>query len=194
MGSREGIAPLAGMELPYVAFTEPCVYGLDEDGVCREVVPRTGASEQDIATANRCLGAQYVAALDGKADGFLTQLPKQGARLLFARTNDDGRIVLVRSSEVVRFWSRDKVEAEELEDRARRDAEPTARFSRKRMESGFQERVSSSRGVSLLELDDADLDMPTRRCPTADEEELDAATRRVPSTTRGFPPPAAVGT
>ena len=183
------------MELPYVAFTEPCVSGLDADGVCREVVPRTGASEQDIATANRCLGAQYVAALDGKAAGFLTQLPKQGARLLFARTNDDGRIVLVRSSEVVRFWSRDKVEAEELEDRARRDAEPTARFSRKRMESGFQERVSSSRGVSLHELDDADLDAPTRRCPTADEEqEPDAATRRVPATSRGFPPPVAVGT
>lgn len=172
------------MELPYVAFTEPCVYGLDEDGVCREVVARSGASAHEIATAQRCLGAQYVASLDGRVDGLLAQLPKPGARLLFACTNDDGRIVLVRSAEVERFWSRDQREAEEDEDRRRRDTEATAPFSR---------RVRMQSGASILELDDADLDAPTRRSPTADEP--DPSTRRAPSTSRGFPPPpAAYGT
>lgn len=172
------------MELPYVAFTEPCVYGLDEDGVCREVVPRSGATDQEIAIARRCLGAQYVAALDGRVEGLLSQLPKTGARLLFACTNEDGRIVLVRSGEVERFWSREQREAEEIEDRRRRDTDETAPFSRRqRMQSG----------ASILELDDADLDAPTRRSPTA--EEPDPSTRRAPGTVRGFPPPpAAYGT
>ncbi|MBS2014736.1 MAG: hypothetical protein JST00_17745 [Deltaproteobacteria bacterium] len=219
------------MELPYVAFTEPCVYGLDEDGVCREVVARSGASEKDVAAAKRCLGAQYVASLDARVEGLLLPLPKPGSRLLFARMGDDGRIALVRGGEVVRFWSREEREAEEIEDRQRRDTEDTAPFSRRqRMKSGirFEDRRgddkvrpqasdesvtdelvtaerpasdrripaprASERGVDIRGLDDEDLDAPTRRSPTADEEEADPATRPAPTTSRGFPPPAAYGT
>ncbi len=167
------------MELPYVAFTEPCVFGLDEDGVCREVVPRSGASEKDIAIARRCLGAQYVASLDASVDGLLTQLPQAGARLLFACTNDDGRIVLVRSAEVERFDSREELAIHEEEDKHRRDNEETAPFSRKQRASG----------ASIHELD-LELDAPTRRSPIAPDSE--PITRKSPATVRGFPPPPAV--
>lgn len=91
------------MDLAYAAFTEACVFGLDEAGICREILPKAGASRAMLTLAMRCVGAQYVASLDGSVEGFLTQVPTKGTRLLFARTEEGGRIVLVRSGPIQRF-------------------------------------------------------------------------------------------
>jgi len=53
--------------------------------------------------AARCIGAQYVASLDAAAAGLLTDTPKVGTSMLFARTDDNGRISLVRTGHVTRF-------------------------------------------------------------------------------------------
>ena len=56
-------------------------------------------------TADRCVGAQYVASLDGSAAGGLIEMPRVGAAMLFARTDDRGRISLVRTGIVTSFES-----------------------------------------------------------------------------------------
>lgn len=96
------------MDFAYIAFTDDCSFGLDDAGICRAISPRAGASQEAVGIARRCVGAQYVASLDASAEGLLTQLPKPGTRLLFARTEAHGRIVL-RSGTLERFVSKDDV-------------------------------------------------------------------------------------
>lgn len=66
--------------------------------------PNAGPRARETArAAQRCIGAQYVASLDGSAPGFLTDKPKTGTAMLFARTDENGRISLVRTGQVLKF-------------------------------------------------------------------------------------------
>jgi len=104
-----GLELTSRMDFAYIAFTDDCSFGLDDAGICRAISPRAGASQDAVGIARRCVGAQYVASLDASAEGLLTQLPKPGTRLLFARTEAHGRIVLLRSGTLERFVSQDDV-------------------------------------------------------------------------------------
>ncbi|MBX3221166.1 MAG: hypothetical protein KF795_11650 [Labilithrix sp.] len=83
------------MDLAYIAHSERCALLLDGDGICRWVVPKADASDATVAAARRCVGAQYVAALDADAPGFMGHEPRVGTNLLFAVVTD-GRVALVR--------------------------------------------------------------------------------------------------
>ncbi len=158
------------MDLAYAAFTEACVFGLDDAGICREVLPKAGGSRDMITLAMRCIGAQYVASLDAAAPGMLSQLPRKGTRLLFARTEPNGRIVLVRSGPVQRFetlFGEDLAASSEL---------PTSAW------------VDETHDVAHPVDDQTEQFARTRR-PSQGGLEVEAVTRRAPSTTRGFPPP-----
>ncbi|MFO0743029.1 MAG: hypothetical protein U0270_44560 [Labilithrix sp.] len=94
--------------IQYAAHTATCTFLLDSEGMCRKIVmaPNASASPRARETARaaaRCIGAQYVASLDGSAPGLLTDTPKVGTAMLFARTDDNGRISLVRTGHVTRF-------------------------------------------------------------------------------------------
>jgi hypothetical protein len=92
------------MTIAYVAQTRDHLLMLDEEGVCLHVhrrhVDRGGDSSEG---AVRCVGAQYVAALDPKEPGFLTQSPTLGAPMLFAKMSANGKISLVRTGALERF-------------------------------------------------------------------------------------------
>lgn len=91
------------MEIAYVAHTEACTFLLDGDGICRSFVAGAQASETTVATAQRCVGAQYIASLDRDAEGLLIHDPKVGTRLVFAVVKDNGRVALVRSGPLTKF-------------------------------------------------------------------------------------------
>ena len=105
------------MELPpdiaFAAYTDACTFMLDKNGICRWVVATSGrrdrAANGHYASgplpphAERCIGAQYVASIALGAKGGLIELPKNGAPLLFARIEANGRIALVRTGPLVRF-------------------------------------------------------------------------------------------
>lgn len=91
--------------IAYAAYTDACTFLLDAEGICRRVVLRrrsVGSAE----AAERCIGAQYVASIDTTAAGGLVPMPSAGAALLFAFTDDDGRLAVVRTGPLVRFETR----------------------------------------------------------------------------------------
>lgn len=90
------------MELAYVAHSARCALLLDADGVCRWVVPKADASDALVIAARRCVGGQFVAALDREAEGLLSAKPRVGTNLLFACSND-GRLSLARFGPIVEF-------------------------------------------------------------------------------------------
>ncbi|MBX3216127.1 MAG: hypothetical protein KF850_29070 [Labilithrix sp.] len=90
------------MDLAYIAHSERCALLLDGDGVCRWVVPKVNADDATVAAARRCVGAQYVAALDRDAPGFMGHEPRVGTNLLFALVTD-GRVALVRFGPLQKF-------------------------------------------------------------------------------------------
>ena len=70
------------------------------------MMPGANASSRHRETgraAARCIGAQYVASLDASVAGLLSDTPKVGTSMLFARTDENGRISLVRTGQVIRF-------------------------------------------------------------------------------------------
>ena len=183
------------MKFPYEAFTEACSFGLDETGVCVSVTAKPGASAAMLAIAGRCLGAQYVASLDASVDGLLAPLPKPGTRLLFARTEESGRIVLVRSGPLEHFISR-----EEEATKAAMEA-----VTEVATEAATEEQTPTSELLTVRAVE-VDMEAPRTRSFQEDEtapfsrtrpfqkealEELAAVTRRSPSTVRAFPPPPA---
>jgi hypothetical protein len=97
------------MEIAYTAHTETCTLLLDAEGVCRSVLAVSTGGRSDgrpariPSSAEKCIGAQYVACLDLREAGGMASLPKPGAQMLFARTEANGRITLVRSAPVVHF-------------------------------------------------------------------------------------------
>ncbi len=101
------------MDIAYTAHTETCTLLLDAEGICRSVLAVSsrassngGARPTRIpCSAERCVGAQYVATLDVREPGAMTAIPAPGAQMLFAKTEKNGRITLIRSAPVVRFES-----------------------------------------------------------------------------------------
>ncbi|MBX3192544.1 MAG: hypothetical protein KF819_36505 [Labilithrix sp.] len=190
------------MDFAYAAHTEACVFGLDDRGVCRAISPAAGVSEEMLAIAERCLGAQYVASLDRDAEGLLAHHPKPGTRLLFARTEDDGRIVLVRSGPLERFESRDDRPTtpdlpadSEVETKPGHPGGPDT-YAPSHVPSASEvetmRRCDEHRSVVI---DDETVPFSRLRPVTGDDPDaigaIDPVTRRSPSTVRAFPPPPA---
>lgn len=94
------------IEITYAAHTASCTFLLDSEGICRRIVLASrGKRRETSRTAARCVGAQYVASLDGSAAGGLVEMPRVGAAMLFARVDERGRISLVRTGIVTSFES-----------------------------------------------------------------------------------------
>ncbi|MGO8997141.1 MAG: hypothetical protein ACLQVI_27820 [Polyangiaceae bacterium] len=99
------------MEIAYTAHTETCTLLLDAGGICRSVLAASsaatanghGRSARIPSSAEQCIGAQYVATLDVREPGGMLPLPKAGAQMLFARTEKNGRVTLIRTARVLRF-------------------------------------------------------------------------------------------
>ena len=99
------------MSVAYAATTEGCTFLLDEDGVCRRVLLRHERRAADATlggrtrsqAARRCIGAQYVASIDVRVEGGLVPMPRLGMPMLFAYTDDDGRLAVVRTGALARF-------------------------------------------------------------------------------------------
>jgi hypothetical protein len=96
-------------EITYAAHTSSCTFLLDGEGICRRIVLTSSrrspsSSKRDAGrSAARCVGAQYVASLDPSIAGMLTDLPRVGAAMLFARVDERGRVSLVRTGVVTLF-------------------------------------------------------------------------------------------
>ena len=92
------------IDITYAVHTATCTFLLDADGFCRRIVA-TPTSKRREATRNasRCVGAQYVASLDANVTGMLSEMPRVGAAMLFARVDERGRVSLVRTGIVTRF-------------------------------------------------------------------------------------------
>lgn len=87
-------------DLTYAAHTRTATFYLDADGVCQRVEPNGPQAARD---AERCIGAQYVAALDVSEPGGLLSQPRVGASMLFVVADAHMRYSLVRTAPVVRF-------------------------------------------------------------------------------------------
>lgn len=94
-------------DISYAAHTASCTFLLDDEGICRRivVVPK-GKRRGSSRSAVKCVGAQYVASLDGSAAGGLVEMPRVGASMLFARVDERGRVSLVRTGVLTSFESR----------------------------------------------------------------------------------------
>ena len=76
------------MEIAYTAHTETCTLLLDAEGICRSVLAasnapslRIGRPKRIPASAEKCIGAQYVATLDLRDPGGMAPAcPSRGRR------------------------------------------------------------------------------------------------------------------
>jgi hypothetical protein len=93
------------IDITYAAHTASCTFLLDSEGICRRIVVAPKGKRSASRTASRCVGAQYVASLDGSAAGGLVEMPRVGAAMLFARVDERGRVSLVRTGVVISFES-----------------------------------------------------------------------------------------
>lgn len=97
----------APIDIIYAAHTGSCTFLLDSEGICRRIVMVPNGKRREASrTAARCVGAQYVASLDGSAAGGLVEMPRVGAAMLFARVDERGRVSLVRTGVVTSFESK----------------------------------------------------------------------------------------
>ena len=94
------------MPMTYVAQTRDHLLMLDGDGVCLYVHRRGHGPDEAAEWAVRCVGAQYVAALDANQPGLLAHEPVVGAPMLFAKVSESGRISVVRTEPIERFEAR----------------------------------------------------------------------------------------
>jgi hypothetical protein len=91
------------MEIVYAAHTRSGVFMLDENGVCRWAVEQPGRAEK---VPERIVGAQYLATLDVNVEGAIVDFPRVGCPMLFAATDETGRVRLVRTPPLLRFEDR----------------------------------------------------------------------------------------
>lgn len=180
------------MSHAYAAYTEECTFGLDEGGICREILPAAGATEAMLAVARRCLGAQYVASLDRHTRGLLLADPKPGTRMLFARVEGDGHIILVRSGPLERFEilgetgtstsdANDDVPPSSSAETTRYAAPETESFAAEEaQEVDIEEEIEEATGILSHW-------RPILTALADDDDE--AVTRKSPSTLRAFPAP-----
>ncbi len=91
-------------DLAYAAHTTNAIFFLDSEGVCRSVTPLSEDAGPVSPELARCLGAQYVAALDVAEPGGLMGVPKPGSALLFV-ADRRSRFSLLRTAPLVSFES-----------------------------------------------------------------------------------------
>jgi len=106
----QGRGEMASMyEMAYAVHTNTCTYLLDDWGVCRWIVSQQGAVPPHI---RQCVGAQFVAGLDLRADGGLIGELEPGSKALFVRQMDD-RMVLLRTGDIQRVDDRRQPEPDD---------------------------------------------------------------------------------
>jgi hypothetical protein len=185
----------------YAAHTTACTFLLDADGICRRIVMNPSNKRRDSAkTASQCVGAQYVASLDGSVAGCLVEMPRVGAAMLFARVDDRGRVALVRTGPVTRF------EAEPAEDpfddqsvktsappvpRTRPTLQPVAAVAKPRSDADHDPDYfdASDRTVRLPAPPSRDDDFATDEYPSAPEAGHVARSSLAPSRRSTMPSP-----
>jgi hypothetical protein len=95
------------MTITHAAHTESVTFLLDESGICFAVVAPPLATSEAFAkareSAERCVGAQYVASVDVTEVGGLIAMPREGTPLVFATVDGDGRVALVRTGPLSKF-------------------------------------------------------------------------------------------
>ncbi len=95
------------MTITHAAHTESVTFLLDERGVCFAVVAPPLAAPEAFArareSAERCVGAQYVASVDVTEVGGLIAMPREGTPLVFATVDGDGHVALVRTGPLTKF-------------------------------------------------------------------------------------------
>ena len=155
------------MDITYVAQTDTCTFLLDAEGICVSCIPGPGADEETRTTAERCVGAQYVAAIDTGIEGLLAQDPAPGRALLFASVGKDNRVALVRSGPLVHITRLEEPEA--APETVRRVPRESALFP---VEGGDDRRASAA---ELHRERGAEVPPPP-------------STRRAPETLRRYPP------
>lgn len=94
-------------DIAYAAHTSVCTFLLDANGICRAIVMNPTMNRRTSRGAARCIGAQYVASLDPRAEGGIIEAPKLGTAMLFAKVDENGRISLVRTGRIMRFETRE---------------------------------------------------------------------------------------
>lgn len=104
-------------DIVYAVHTRAGTYLLDDDGFCRWVLSRSGARSDD-----RCVGAQFVAALDLRSKGGLVGELRIGSCALFIRS-ENGRFILIRTKPIEHVEIRDG--NSEAEDPYQADEHPT---------------------------------------------------------------------
>lgn len=88
----------------YAVHTRSCTFLLNEEGLCHFIVSRTGMVPPDI---RGCVGSQFVACLHPDLEGGLAGELIVGASALFAKREESGRMVLMRSGPIVHVELRD---------------------------------------------------------------------------------------
>ena len=91
-------------EAKYAVHTRSCTFLLNEEGSCQFIVSRTGMVPPDI---RGCVGSQFVACLHPELEGGLAGELIVGASALFAKREESGRMVLMRSGPIVHVELRD---------------------------------------------------------------------------------------
>lgn len=150
------------MDIAIVALTESCTFLLDAEGVCVSCIAGPNADAAARATAERCVGAQYVAAIDASIEGMLSRDLAAGRSLLFASVGENRRVALLRSGPLLDIRRLDEGD-DALPVTVRRTPRESALFP-----------------VHRRELQARDEDIP-----------LPPETRRAPETLRDYPPPEA---
>lgn len=97
--------PAAVTEASVFIFTGGCIYALDDDGFCLEILPLQQTLPEGVM---RCLGGQYVACLmeSGAEAGLLPQ-PTPGGRALFVGRGTGQKMALLRTGAITSVEYRD---------------------------------------------------------------------------------------
>lgn len=82
----------------YAVHTRSCTFLLDDEGLCRFIVSRTGMVPPDI---RGCVGSQFVACLHPDLEGGLAGELIVGAAALFSKQEANGKMVLLRSGPIL---------------------------------------------------------------------------------------------
>ncbi|NUO49722.1 MAG: hypothetical protein HOV80_12780 [Polyangiaceae bacterium] len=89
----------------YAVHTRSCTFLLDDEGLCRFIVSRTGMVPPDI---RGCVGSQFVACLHPDLEGGLAGELIVGAAALFAKQEaPSGKMILLRSGPILYVELRD---------------------------------------------------------------------------------------
>lgn len=102
--AARGLHLSRAMEIVYAAHTQSGVFMLDENGVCRWAVAQPGRTGETVP--ERIVGAQYLATVNLHEEGGIVDFPRVGCPMLFAATDETGRVRLVRTPPLLRFEDR----------------------------------------------------------------------------------------